>query len=182
MISKLLIRPSDVHLLIYIIIVGLRIFYNLTKKRGGITTSERRDGVLLFPAGISSREWAPSDMHEGQTNVGLEGAVITSLLFPKTHRTLLRSPVHSGRRLPLSHRSTPPSLSFPSLSPTLSSKVKHPPPLLRPPPAFFFFYPDIYLCLSTLRAYIFILHLPSLRANQLYHSYFDYSVRVVFHL
>lgn len=57
---------------------------------------------------ISSREWAASDICEGQPSVGRVGAVATFFCpFCKTYWTLLQCQVHSSLRLRVSPATTP---------------------------------------------------------------------------
>lgn len=57
---------------------------------------------------ISSREWAASDICEGQPSVGRVGAVATFFCpFCKTYWTLLQCQVHSSLRLRVSPVTTP---------------------------------------------------------------------------
>lgn len=131
---------------------------------------------------MSSREWAASDICEGQPSVGRVGAVATFFCpFCKTYWTLLQCQVHSSLRLRVSpghhppNRSTPPSLS--SLRPIpcfLSAhsliKGKQTPSSSTPLRTFFFFsiHINIYICIYLYSA-LFIsrvefLNLPSLPA------------------
>lgn len=122
---------------------------------------------------ISSREWAASDICEGQPSVGRVGAVATFFCpFCKTYWTLLQCQVHSSLRLRVSP-ATPlkPLYSsfafFPSPNPlpgssllTPSSKVnKHLPPLLLSELFFFFLYPSIYLYIYMYISLFCIIHI-----------------------
>lgn len=98
------------------------------------------------------------------------------------------SPVQSSLRLPISPVTAAQPLytsltRFPSLNPCFLSshsliRGKHPPPPLLRSVSFLSIYPSVYLYSTLFMSRIEFLHLPSLRANQLY-SLFLLAIHVV---